>query len=267
MKVSCSGFYAWRKREPCPRKLEDEQLLMRITAIFHKWKGRYGSPRIHLDLRDKGIAVSRKRVERLMKEANLIGRVARIYRRKAMPEKTCDPVSNLRKDLPKPTAINQHWTSDVTYLKVEGHWMFLAVVMGLYSRRIVGWSLKNNRTASLTKAALLKAIRNRRPPKGLVFHTDQGIEYRANVILKIHKRYGFIPSMNRAYHCTDNAEMESFFHSFKGEFFTGTVFRNTHHLRDALAGYIQHFYNRIRRHSSLNYQSSVKYEGGCLAAG
>ncbi len=195
-----------------------------------------------------------------MREAGLIARVACIYRRKPRPQRACDPVPNIRKGRPKPTAVNQHWTSDVTYLKIQGRWMFLAVVMDLYSRRVVGWSLKNHRTAALTKAALLMAIRKRRPPKGLLFHTDQGIEYRAKDIQNIHTRYGFIASMNRAYHCTDNAEMESFFHSLKGEFFTGTTFRSVHHLRDSIAGYIQHFYNRARLHSSLNYQSPVEYE-------
>ncbi len=195
-----------------------------------------------------------------MREAQLKGRVARIYRRKPLPQRACDPVPNIRKDLPKPTAINQHWTSDVTYIKLQGRWMFLAVVLDLYSRKVVGWSLKNNRTAALTKAALLMAIRNRRPPKGLVFHSDQGIVFRATELHNVHKRYGFIPSMNRAYRCTDNAEMESFFHSLKGELITGTTFRSVHHLRDSLAGYIQHFYNRARLHSSLNYQSPVEYE-------
>ncbi len=235
-------------------------MLQRIRSIFNKSKGRYGSPKVFFALRSQGLAVGRKRVERLMREANLVARVARIYRRKPLPQRACDPVPNLRKDLPKPTGINQHWTSDVTYLKLNGRWMFLAVVMDLYSRRVVGWSLKNNRTAALTKAALLMAIRNRRPGKGLLFHTDQGIEYRASEIQKIHHRYGFTPSMNRAYRCTDNAEMESFFHTFKGEFFTGTTFRSVHQLRDGIAGYIQHFYNRTRLHSSLNHKSPVEYE-------
>ena len=136
----------------------------------------------------------------------------------------------------------------------------MSVVMDLYSRRIVGWSLKNNRTAALTKAALLKAIRNRHPPKGLIFHTDQGIEYRANDVLNIHKRYGFIPSMNRAYHCTDNAEMESFFHSFKGEFLRERSSEMSMicvmDWQDISSIFIIEFDGT----SSLNYQSPVKYE-------
>ncbi len=258
--VSCSGFHAWRDRTPCLRKQDDQKLLKRIRAIFQKSKGRYGSPRVFMELRKQGIRVGRKRVERLMREANLQGRVSRVYRRKPRPPRACDPVPNLRKDLEKPTAINQHWVSDVTYIKLKGKWVFLAVVLDLYSRRVVGWSLKNNRTAALTKAALIMAIRNRRPPEGLIFHTDQGIEYRAIQIQNVHKRYGFIPSMNRAYHCTDNAEMESFFHSLKGELLTGNTFRDVYQLRDSIAGYIQHFYNRTRLHSSLNYQTPVEYE-------
>ena len=212
MNVSFSGFYAWRARKPCHRKLDDQVLLERIQAIVDKSQGRYGSPRIFKVLQNRGIRVSRKRLERLMREAHLQGRIARIYRRKPLPARVCDPVANIRRELPKATAVNQHHGSgDVTYIKLKGRWMFLAVVLDLYSRRLVGWSLKSNRTAVLTKAALLMAIRNRRHPEGLIFHSDQGIEYRALALLNIHKRYGIKPSINRAYRCTDNAEMESFF--------------------------------------------------------
>ncbi|CAM3879475.1 IS3 family transposase [Parendozoicomonas haliclonae] len=258
--MSRSGYYAWRARKPSQRKLDDQKLLKRIRSVFKKSHGRYGSPKVYNALKARNINVGRKRVERLMREDQLVARVARIYRRKPLPQRSCDPVPNIRKDLPKPTAINQHWATDVTYIKLKGRWLYLAVVLDLYSRRVVGWSLKNNRTAALTKTALLMAIRNRRPPEGLIFHSDQGIEFRASELQNTHKRYGIKPSMNRAYHCTDNAEMESFFHTLKGELITGTTFRNVYHLRDSIAGYIQHFYNRARLHSSLNYQSPVEYE-------
>lgn len=260
LRVSPSGFYAWRRRKPCQRIHRDAFLKQRITALFEKHRGVYGSPRIHQALRKEGIFISRKRVERLMKEEGLRGRCVRVYRRAPGLHRFYRNIANIRKDLPKPTAPNQHWAADVTYIRVKGKWQYLAAILDLYSRRIVGWSLASRRTVELTKASLMMAIRNRRPSEGLVFHTDRGIEYRAHEIQGIHKRYGIIPSMNRPGQCTDNAEMESFFHTLKAELIKGSHFYGEMHLRDCIAGYIQHFYNRTRLHSSLNYHSPVEYE-------
>ncbi len=245
---------------PSKRSQYDQFLKGRIDTLFKQNREVYGSPRIHQALLRQGICVARKRVERLMRELGLRGRVTRVYRRAPSIHRFFEGIKNTRKDLPKPIRINQHWAADLTYIKVKGQWVYLAVVLDLYSRRIVGWSMNKRRTVELTKASIMMALRNRRPPKGLVFHTDRGIEYRAHEIQGIHARYGIIPSMNRPGYCTDNAEMESFFHSLKAELIKGTRFYSEHHLRDTVAGYIQHFYNKARLHSSLNYQSPIEYE-------
>ncbi len=264
LNVSRSGYYAWLRRKPSARDQQDLWLKKRITTLFQQSREVYGSPRIHKALLKQGISVGKKRVERLMREEGLKGRVARVYRRVPGLHRFFQSIKNRRRELPKPSRPNQHWAADVTYIRVKKKWMYLSAVLDLYSRRIVGWSLGSRRTVDLTKASLMMAIRNRRPEKGLLFHTDRGIEYRANEIQAVHQRYGIIPSMNRPGQCTDNAEMESFFHSLKGELIKNKYFSSEYHLRDSVAGYIQHFYNRTRLHSSLNYQSPVEYETASL---
>ena len=260
LKVSTSGFYAWLKRTTSQRMRSDAVLIERITEIFEASRETYGSPRVHQALKRKGIHVGKKRVERLMREAGLKARVARVYRKVAGLHRFYQRAPNLRKDLPKPTAPNEHWAADLTYIRVGKRWLYLAAVIDLYSRRVVGWSLGKQKTVSLTRASLQMALRNRRPGPGLIFHTDRGVEYRANEIQTLLKQKGIKASANRPGMCTDNAEMESFFHTLKGEFIKDSLFYGEMHLRDRLVGYIQHFYNRVRLHSSLNYLSPIEYE-------
>ncbi|PJE79342.1 hypothetical protein CI610_01694 [invertebrate metagenome] len=229
---------------PSKRAQYDQFLKGRIETLFKQKREVYGSPRIHQALRRQSIYVAGKRVERLMRELGLRGRVTRVYRRIPSIHRFFESIKNMRKDLPKPIRINQHWAADLTYIKVKGQWIYLAVVLDLYSRRIVGWSMNKRRTVELTKASIMMALRKKQPTRGLVFHADRGIEYRAHAIQSIHERYGIIPSMNRPGQCTDNAEMESFFHSLKAELIKGVRFYNELHLRDTVAGYIQHFYNK-----------------------
>lgn len=258
--MSASGFYAWLKRGISQRVLSDAMLIERIKQIFTGSRETYGSPRIYQALKRQSIHVGKKRIERLMREAGLKARVARVYRKLAGLHRFYQRAPNLRKDLPKPTASNQHWAADLTYIRVGKRWLYLAAVIDLYSRRIVGWSLGKQKNVALTRASLQMALRNRRPEPGLIFHTDRGVEYRAHEIQHLLKQHGIQASANRPGMCTDNAEMESFFHTLKGEFIKGRRFYGELHLRDKLAGYIQHFYNRVRLHSSLNYLSPVEYE-------
>ena len=160
----------------------------------------------------------------------------------------------------EPTAINQVWVGDVTYLKVNGRWQYLATVMDLYSRRIVGWSLSNSRTTALTITALTYGLKKRNYPKGVLFHTDRGIEYTGGEFQKLLKQHDFKHSLNRPGHCTDNAFMESFFHSLKAELIRGTIYRSATELRRSLATYINKFYNTVRLHSGLDYASPIEYE-------
>ncbi len=195
-----------------------------------------------------------------MREAGLKGRVVRVTRRVPGLKRFCSRGDNLLRELGKPTAINQVWVADVTYLKVNGRWQYLATVMDLYSRRILGWSLSATRTTELTKAAMIYALKKRDYPKGVMLHTDRGIEYTANEFQKLLRKNGFTHSLNRPGHCTDNAFMESFFHSLKAELIRGTIYTTATSLRRSLAAYINNFYNKIRLHSGLDYLSPIEYE-------
>lgn len=258
--ISTSGFYAWEKREASNRVKEDRQLMEKITRIFWHSQGRYGSPRVHQVLQSLGIRVGRKRVERLMRESELKGRVVRVTRRQPGLKRFKGRGVNLLKKLDAPTQINQVWVGDVTYLKLNGQWQYLATVMDYYSRRILGWSLSSTRTTALTKAALGYALKKRQPAPGLIFHTDRGIEYTGGEFQKMLHDNGFRHSVNRPGKCTDNARMESFFHSLKAELIRGTHFGNAKALRRSLSDYINKFYNAVRLHSSLEYLSPMKYE-------
>ncbi len=258
--VTRSGFYAWEKREASKRYHEDQALLKRITQLYWQSGGRYGSPRIFKKLKKQGVRVGRKRVERLMKEAGLKGRVVRVTRRQPGLKRFKAKGDNLLRKMSKPTAIDQVWVADVTYLKVNGRWQYLAIVMDLYSRRILGWSLSSSRTTELTGAAMKYALKKRGYPKGILFHTDRGIEYTGGDFQKILNENGFKHSVNRPGHCTDNAFMESFFHSLKAELIRGTIYHKAIELRRALSTYINQFYNRVRLHSGLDYESPIEYE-------
>lgn len=258
--MSPSGFYAWRSREACKRDLENQQLLEEITRIYWESEGRYGSPRVFEQLKEQGYSIGRKRVERLMRGAGLVARCMKVVRHTPKLKQFQRDGSNLLLAMSKPTQPNQVWVGDVTYIKLNGKWQYLATVMDLYSRRILGWSLSDNRRSELTITALGYALKKRGYPKGLIFHSDRGIEYLSYEYRDKLKQHGIRQSFNRPYHCTDNAFMESFFHSLKGELIRGTQFKTVKELRLALSRYINGFYNNRRLHSSLNYMSPMEYE-------
>lgn len=258
--ISRSGYYAWVNRKRPKRVEEDVELQKAIERIFIESRETYGSPRVHQALRIEGCKISRKRVERLMREAGLKARSARIYRRLGGLHYFFKSIENKRIALPRPPGPDQQWVSDLTYIRIKGTWRYLAVVLDLYSRRVVGWSMSKKKNVKLTGSALMMAIRKRNPSPGLIFHTDRGSEYRSYDIQSILERYGILPSMNRPGHCTDNAEMESFFHSLKADIIHGRNFYTEEELRYSIAGYLNHFYNRKRLHSSINYLSPVDYE-------
>lgn len=260
LNVSPSGFYAWLNRQPSQRYLDDQELAKAISKIYWASKGRYGSPRVHAALQKQGVHVGRKRVERLMREAGLKGRVVKVTRRQPGLRRFKAYGDNLLMQLDKPTGTNKVWVGDVTYLKVAGQWQYLATVMDLYSRRILAWSLSSTRTTELTEGVLAKALKRRGYPAGLVFHSDRGIEYTALEYRRLLKKHSIRQSFNRPGHCTDNAHMESFFHSLKGELIRGNTFDTHGRLRNAMAGYINNFYNTVRLHSGLEYMSPIEYE-------
>ncbi len=258
--VSRSGFYAWQQRPECARRQQDKLLVEHILRIHQASRETYGSPRIHRTLLQQGAVCGRHRVARLMQCAGLVGRSSRLYRANAANHAFFRRHLNQRLEVPPPTAVNRVWVGDVTYLKTRQGWHYLAVVMDVFSRRIVGWALDRRRTAALTCAALQRAINVRQPTAGLLFHSDRGIEYAAFEYQRLLDRHGIRASMNRPGQCTDNAHMESFFHSLKSEWIHGHPFEGTHDLKKALHQYIDRFYNPVRLHSGIGYLPPVAME-------
>ena len=260
LKVSRSGYYDWCRRSASKRSIEDKQLAREITTIYRKSRGTYGSPRVHKALQNSGYRIGKKRVERLMQENRLCGRVVQVTRRQPGLKRFKANGEHIWQTLEATQRINQVWVADVTYLKMNGKWRYLATVMDVHSRRILGWSLSKDRTTHLTLAALRHALRGRKPKQELIFHTDRGIEYTAFRFQDALKKHGIRHSVNRPGCCTDNAHMESFFHTLKAELIRGNVFENENKLRSALNSYINQFYNHKRMHSAIGYLSPAEYE-------
>ena len=257
-RVTRAGYYAWQRRDDSARRQQDRRLTVQIQALFDRSRGTYGSPRIHRALAHAKIRISRRRVARLMREAGLRARAVKLYRRipglhgffTSIPNRQLDRVA---------TTPDQVWVGDITYVKIAGVWRYLAVVMDRYSRRVIGWSLGATRDARLTLAALNRAVRNRRPRPGLIFHSDRGIEYAAYAFRDRLAALGFVQSMNRPREITDNAHMESFFHSMKSDTIDGFTFTTAAELSQLLRSYIP-YYNGVRLHSGIGYRSPIDYE-------
>ncbi len=228
--------------------------------IHQESRGTYGSPRIHEALKKQGVSVGKKRVERLMQAYNLQGRVVKVTRRAPGLKRFVARGENLRLKKPEPRKINRVWVADITYIKVRDTYKYLSVIMDLYSRRILSWSLTTTRTTEDTAKILKRAIRKRQPDKGLIFHTDRGIEFTGKDFRKVLKKHHMQPSVNRLGFCTDNGHMESYFHSLKAELIRGRKFNSMSDLRYALNSYINHFYNKKRLHSGIGYCSPIEYE-------
>lgn len=258
--VSTSGFYKWLRKPYSPKNAANERITALIKGVFEQHDGNYGSPRVHQALRRMGVVVNRKRVERIMREERLVAKAAKLYRRKALPGNSCIKAANLRCDLPVPSAPNQQWAGDVSYLKVNGTWMYLSVILDLYSRKVIGWSLGHSRTSELTIKSLKMALNKREVLPGLIFHSDKGAEYGAHEYQELLKASGIRQSMNRPRMMTDNIHVESFFRTFKTESFRGEVFEDMNHLLDVTKWYLEEYYNRHRIHTSIGFKSPEEYE-------
>lgn len=240
--------------------MDNQMLAKEIRRIHLENRVVYGSPRVYKALKEEGYKVNHKRVERIMREEGIRGRICSVYRRSPRTDRFFQKTKNIRKTIPEPTAVDQIWLGDVTFIKVKNKWNYMAAVMDVYSRRVVGWALGPQRTSELTMRALRNALKNRRPESGLIFHSDRGSEYGSYVYQALLKRYGVIPSMNRLGHPEDNSHMESFFHSLKGELIQGNRFDTQEELAGAINSYIALFYNARRLHSGIGYQSPAQYE-------
>ena len=256
--VTRAGCYAWRSRERSERERQNETLAAEIRAVHTESRGTYGSPRVHQVLRHKGHHVGKHRVARLMRVHGIKARVATIRYTNPGLQRYYGSIPNQQLDM-KLEVPDQVWVGDITYLKVAGIYRYLAVVMDKYSRRVVGWSYGPRKDVKLTLEALNRAVGSRRPRSAVVFHTDRGIEYAAGAFKDRIAELGFTQSMNRPGKVTDNAFIESFFHSMKSEVFHGYRFNEDSEVRSVLKDYLP-FYNCDRLHSSLNYVSPATFE-------
>jgi len=240
--------------------MDDKKLMVTITQIHRDSREVYGSPRVLKALKRQGISIGKKRVERLMQAQGLQGRVVKVTRRQPGLKRFKEWGDNLRLKQPETNRINQIWVSDITCIKVRETYRFLTVIMDIYSRRILSWSLTEDRTTKETAAMLKRAAQERQPAAGLIFHTDRGIEFTGKVFRKTLTQFNMNASVNRLGYCTDNGHMESFFHSLKAELIRGRKFNSMAELRYALNSYINHFYNKKRLHSGIGYCTPIEYE-------
>ena len=258
--VSCSGFYAWCRRGTSARVREDAVLKVAVRAAHRASGKRYGSPRIHAELKANDHLVARKRVARLMREEGLAGQRKRRFR-VTTESKHSHPIAPnvLKRNFTAP-ALNKVWVGDITYIWTREGWIYLAALLDLHSRRVVGWSMDSQLDRSLALDALRMALKTRRPEPGLVHHSDRGVQYASGEYRRQLRRHGMVCSMSRKGDCWDNAVAESFFSTLKAELVHRTDFVSRSHARAAVFEYIEAFYNRRRRHSALGYISPVEHE-------
>ena len=267
LEVSRSGYYAWLKREDGPRARENRQLLAEIHEIHAGSRRTYGAPRIRAELKRRGWRVGKNRVARLMAEAGLRSRVRRRFRVKTTDSNHKLPVAeNLLEGRAPPTGLDQIWVADITYIPTDEGWLYLASILDLHSRRIVGWSMKDTLRVELTMDALLMALKARSPTAGLIHHSDRGSQYAAKDYQKLVDKHGLVPSMSRKGNCYDNATKESFFHSLKTELVHHEHYRTREEAKASVFEWIEVFYNRQRLHSALGYRSPAEFEAQSIAA-
>lgn len=261
--VSASGYYGWRqrRRQPGLRARQNAELRQQILTLHQESRKTYGSPRIQKALAKAGRAHGRNRIARLMHQEELRGRSARRYRVRTTDSRHDEPIApNRLADRPAPTAPNQIWVADITYIPTDEGWLYLAGIMDLCSRRLVGWAMEERIDTQLVLAAWSMALTHRQPASGLVFHSDRGCQYASADFRAALAQTNTLASMSRKACCYDNAAMESFWSTLKLELVYRGRFQTRAQARRAIFDFIETFYNRQRLHSSLNYLSPVDFE-------
>ena len=260
LEVSTSGYYAWRGRPPSKREMANRVLTAKIKEEFEKSGETYGSPRIYQVMRKLGLMCSPNRVARLMRAADLKAKQTRRYRSTTKRNKANRAAPNrLKRDF-SATAPNRKWVSDITYIATQEGWLYLAAIMDLFSRRIVGWAMSKRMTSDLTLRALDMAICRCRPESGLIHHSDQGSQNTDSEYQAVLAAHSIVASMNGAGTWYDNAPMESFFGTLKSELVHHRAYRTRAEASPDLFYYIEAWYNRRRLHSALGYESPETYE-------
>ena len=260
LSVSQSGYYAWRDRPESARGREDRQLERVIRIVHEKSRQTYGSPRVHAEMKAQGHRVGRKRVERLMRKAKLQSKRRRRFRGTTRSNPAHPVAPNVLARRFESQDANRIWLGDVTYIWTREGWLYLAVLMDLFSRRIVGWAVRDRLEQGLTQAALERALFERQPQEGLLHHSDRGSQYTAGDYRDILKEAGLEVSMSGKGNCWDNSPIESFFATLKCERVSHVEYETRDQARCDLFDFIEIFYNRQRRHSALGYLSPAEYE-------
>ena len=262
LEVSRSGYYRWCPRRKSARAKENQILDFHINVIYKRHKGRAGSPKITKDLHEMGIMVSKNRVARRMKERGLRSIIRKKYRSTTDSKHSLPVAANLLQRDFSTEAPNIAWVSDITYIDTAQGWLYLAIFLDLYSRRVVGWEFSDSLSSELAVSALSKAIKNRQSGAGLIVHSDQGVQYASNDFREVIDDHHIIQSMSKKGDCWDNSVAESFFNIIKSELIRHENFKNKQEAFSAIFEYIEIYYNRQRRHSTINYKTPVQLEEG-----
>lgn len=263
--VSPSGFYDWRDRPASKCEQKNIKLADEIKKSFDEQKSRAGAKRITLRLREKGVKVGRHRVARIMRKNGWRAKAAKKYKATTNSNHKLPVASNLLQQNFNALKPNEKWVSDITYIWTNEGWLYLAAVMDLYSRKLIGWALSDRMTAILTIDALQMALWRRKMPKDVIVHSDRGVQYCSNAYQQIMSKYGLICSMSKRGDCYDNAAMESWNHSFKVEAIHGEKFLTRDDAKRHVFEYIEVYYNRSRLHSKLGYLSPEGFEAKMVA--
>lgn len=260
LQVSVSGYYDWRGREPSAHEREDGELAREIHRLFHTFRGVYGSPRLHAELRSRGLRCSRERTARLMREMELCAKPKRHKPVGTRRRAGVIPAPNLLNRAFTAQAPNTKWVSDTTFVWTSEGWLYVAVLLDLFSRLVVGWAMGEHNDEELVSRALEMALLHRDPPAEMLLHSDQGSPSTSHGYQAKLQQRGIVVSMSRAGDWYDNAAMESFFSTLKGECVDRTRFATRQEARQSIFEYLECFYNRVRRHSTLQYVSPVEFE-------
>jgi putative transposase len=260
LKVSRSGYNDWLNREPSKRAVANQQLLEKIRGLYAQHKGRYGSPRIHAALVQDGHTVSRGRIERLMKAHDIKAQRTRRHKRVYIQREQQQAAENILARQFSASKPNQKWVSDITFIPTREGYLYLAIVLDLYSRAVIGWSMSDRINGQLVIDAITMAILHRGEPESVLVHSDQGSQYTAQAYRELLVSHKMQCSMSRKGECHDNAVAESFFHTLKEELVTDADFRARQQARQSIFQYIEMYYNRQRLHSTLGYRAPLTYE-------